>query len=166
MLGVARAIRSLAAGTVIAMALSCGTGAPCDGLQVGDTISITVVAAVAGGQGTCTFGFDVSQGEALQGVVVSNSAVGTVCNGSAARIAPFGMWTWTLGSQSGAGNLILSGSYAASNGSCSGTVTLELYDNGSGPIMSRDFEPTGPATASCQSCQGEFNVTIQKVSGS
>jgi hypothetical protein len=163
---VAAAGRSLAATTVVALAVSCGTRDPCDGLQVGDTLAITIVDAQAGAPDTCTFGFDLSQGEALEGNVVSNSAEGTVCNGSAATIAPFGMWTWVLVSKSGAGNVILSGTYTASNGSCSGVVSVTIHDNGSGPIMVRDFEPTGSGSASCQSCRGEFNVTIQKVSGS
>ena len=71
----------------------------------------------------CTFGFDLSQGQSLQATVVSQ-AQGEFCTGSRATIAPFGAWTWTLIDQDapGGGDAIISGSYAATNGSCSGTV--------------------------------------------
>ena len=167
-------LRRLALAGVLGVVVTCScSNDPCDGLKIGDQIAITVVKAAYadGGEGyynnyyNCNFGFDVAQGQVLQGAVVNESSQGQFCGGSTVTIAPFGTWSWTLTSTAATPDYLIAGTYTASSGSCSGTVTLSILGYGSPLDMVRDFEPTGPGTSECHSCVGDFTVSIQKLSG-
>jgi hypothetical protein len=154
---------------VVALAAGCSSAhtESCDGLQEGDVLAITILGSGNDPSYPCTFGFDLMQGQVLNATVVNQSQTGNVCVGSAATIAAFGAWTWTLEPGPVSPNLVLDGTYTASNGSCSGTVTLwATYGSTSGQFsLNRAFVPSGSGSPSCQACSGEFAVTIQKVSG-
>jgi hypothetical protein len=160
-------LRGLALAGVLGVVVTWGCSGvdPCDNLHVGDQFAITIVDAPDGGSFyDCGFGFDLSQGQILEATVVDQSTNGQFCKGSIATIAPFGAWTWTLTSTNPDSDVDLAGSYAATNGSCSGTVYVAVsYGRYAG--LTRDFEPNGSASPECHSCRGSFDVSVQKVSG-
>ena len=162
-------LRRLALAGVLGVVVTwgCSGDDTCDNLHVGDQVAITIVDAIDADGGSfynCGFGFDLSQGQILEATVVDQSANGQFCKGSIATIAPFGTWTWTLTSTTPESDVDVSGSYAASSGSCSGTVYFSV-SNGGHSGLTRDFEPDGSTSSECHSCRGIFNVSVQKVSG-
>jgi hypothetical protein len=153
---------------------------------VGDQIAIAVVDTYVDGAAgissydsgmsdVCGFGFDLSQGAVLQATVVGRAEnPPDACYAGVAKIAPFGGWTWTLtGNGSGPPLSALVGSYAATNGTCTGTVDISLDVAAANPfiptgpgetpnvIMSRSFSGSG-APGCPTACTGEFVVNLQK----
>jgi hypothetical protein len=163
-----------------------GDSSPCFGVTVGDRIAVTVVDTFVGAlgpydsgrAGVCGFGLDVTQGLVLQATVVSNPPnPRNSCHVGIARYQPFAGWTWTLSvdlSSPGVPPSVLVGEYAATNGTCTGLVQVDIsVVRGTDPfapstpgqppnvVMSRDyFSGGGPGCPA--SCVGEFVVNLQR----
>ncbi|HLK37708.1 MAG TPA: hypothetical protein VKU41_13200 [Polyangiaceae bacterium] len=156
---------------------------PCFGVGVGASLSISIVEAVGGPSdtsSTCRSGFDLSPGQVLEATVFAsnNDGVEDQCNVGVAKIAPFsspnGTWVWTpAGLAMGGFPEILDGLYVADNGSCRGSVQIQITVRGSDPfapsvpgrapsaVLGRAF--TGSGGANCPaSCGDGFNVTLTK----
>ncbi len=188
---------ALCVGSVIVANSDC-TESTCYDLVPGTKIAITVVeqydqsshfllvepftdvAAGVNPSQDCGFGFDITQGQTLEGTVAYTGG-NLACKDGALSIAPFGNWSWTLKPGTDLGGTSyrpLAGSYDAHDATCIGHTDLTLYSLTSNDIfqasvpghipnvvMTRAFYSYVPPNSpqDCGACVGTFVVNLTRM---
>jgi hypothetical protein len=165
---------------------ACGSTPDCFDIHPGDRVAITVndldYTPTTAPSGACGFGFDITQGLTLVATDLENpdtsSLEGSTCNPAGVAIEPFGAWTWSATGPlvGGSDPIVVAGSFKATDGTCSGNVSMEVVtqsvqpfaaaDAGQGPnvMMERTFNTQGDGSAGCPSiCSDTFSVTLKRL---
>jgi len=170
---------------------ACGSTPDCFDIHPGNRVAITIVAVYENYPYVTQFpcvGFDITQGLTLIATDLGNPGTyseGT-CNSAAVAIEPFAAWTWTATGPltGGSDPTVLTGSFNATNGTCTGFTSMDVIaeygtpvsvefgqpfatvDGGQGPnvVMERTFTARGDGGAGCPSiCSDTFSVTLKRL---
>jgi hypothetical protein len=163
---------------------ACNKTPDCFDIHPGNRIAITVVEVYETNPYTTQFpcpGFDLTPGLTLVATDLGNPeghGEGDTCNAAAVRIDPFADWTWTPASTStGSAPTILTGSFNATSGTCTGyvSITAKVMSNGQpfaaseagqtpNVVMERTFTAQDDGGGGCpHTCIDDYSVKVARL---
>lgn len=109
-----------------ALVVACGEKDPCLGLRVGDQLEITILGQIPGTGETvdCVDALELQDGRQLDVRVNGYTQTDMSCRTATIAMQPFGAWTWDYSGPGPRGG-DFNGDYTATNGVCSGVVSLK-----------------------------------------